>query len=502
MTEDDVRARAHGIRAAGGLQEALAAGALPAEVDVSVSEGVVLGLLRQGVRKYLAIFGHGNTALGEVLRIYAEEKVVRVLQCRNEVAMAHAGTALRWIFGETCAVITSIGPGALQAFAGSLAAASNGIGVYHIYGDETTHGEGYNMQQVPKRQQHSFERLTSVMGEAYTLHTPEALRDMMRRGTLCVHRPHGAGPFYMLLPINEQPRMIAGLRLASLPARLSTTPTAPADDAAYDAACMVIEAHRRIVIKAGGGTRSNSEAVRVLAEAVGGVVALGPGSLGVLPDAHPRNMHVGGSKGSISGNYAMEHADLAIILGSRAVCQADCSGTGYLQADAVINVNAELSDANHYNRTTSLVGDIGAVVARLVERLRARGRLDAAAAAPWLEVCADRKRDWLAVRQERTAAIPVRDPAFGTAVLTQPAAIRIAAEFARSVGAVKLFDAGDVQANGFQVVADDEPGQTVTEVGASYMGFAASALLAGAIADRSRYLMAFTGDGSFMMNPQ
>ena len=71
------------------------------------------------------------------------------------------------------AVVTSIGPGAMQAFAGSLAAASNGVGVYHIYGDETTFGEGYNMQQVPKEEQGLFGRMTAVMGQSYILHTPE-----------------------------------------------------------------------------------------------------------------------------------------------------------------------------------------------------------------------------------------------------------------------------------------------------------------------------------------
>jgi len=35
-----------------------------------------------------------------------------------------------------------------------------------------------------------------------------------------------------------------------------------------------------------------------------------------------------------------------------------------------------------------------------------------------------------------------------------------------------------VQANGFQIVEDDRTGDTFTEAGASYMGFAASALLA------------------------
>ncbi len=34
------------------------------------------------------------------------------------------------------------------------------------------------------------------------------------------------------------------------------------------------------------------------------------------------------------------------------------------------------------------------------------------------------------------------------------------------------------------------------------MGFAVSALLASAIADKGKYSIAFTGDGSFMMNPQ
>ncbi len=133
-----MRARARAIRAAGSLAAALEKGAVEKLVETTLSEALVLGLLKQGVSKYFAIFGHGSTDLGEVLRIYDEEGVTRTLNCRNEVEMAHAATALRWQYGETSAVITSIGPGAMQAFAGSLAAASNGVGVYHISGDETT----------------------------------------------------------------------------------------------------------------------------------------------------------------------------------------------------------------------------------------------------------------------------------------------------------------------------------------------------------------------------
>ena len=185
----DMATRAAAIAKAGGLDAAVASGTLSKIVEVTLSEALVLGLLKQGVSKYLAIFGHGSTDLGEVLRIYEDAGVTRTFNCRNEVAMAHAATALRWQYGEIPAVVTSIGPGAMQAYAGALAAASNGVGVYHIYGDETTFGEGYNMQQVPKEEQGLFGRMTAIMGQSYVLHTPEAVRDALRRGSLCVNHP-------------------------------------------------------------------------------------------------------------------------------------------------------------------------------------------------------------------------------------------------------------------------------------------------------------------------
>ncbi len=495
------RQRARAISTAGGIDKALADGAIDEIVDVSLSEGLVLGLLRQGVRKYFAIFGHGSTDLGEVLRIYDAEGVTRTINCRNEVEMAHAATALAWQYGETCAVVTSIGPGALQAMAGSLAAASNGVGVYHIYGDETTLGEGYNMQQIPKEQQGLFGQMGALMGQSYVLHTPGALRDCMRRGTACVHHPFKAGPFYVLLPLNTQPQQTR-VNLATLPDRFTVPATAAVDGSAYEDALDAIAAAKRPVIKAGGGTRGHDELVCRLAERVGAVVVQSPGSTGVLPDAHPQNMHVGGSKGSISGNYAMENADLLIAMGTRAVCQADCSGVGYPNAGAVININGDLSDLMHYANTVGLPGDISAVTSQLLDHIADSNSVDPAGKSDWLAACAAQKQAWSRFKAERFAAEPVADDAWGREVLSQPVAIKIAADHAAAMNAAKFFDAGDVQANGFQVVEDDRTGDTYTETGASYMGFSVSALLASGVADEPRYGVAFTGDGSFMMNPQ
>ena len=495
--------RAAAIAQAGGLQAALAQGLLSPTCTVSLSEGLVLGLLKQGVRKYLAIFGHGSTDLAEVLRVYTEAGVTQVYNFRNEVEMAHAGTALAWVHGETCAVVTSIGPGALQALAGSLAAASNGVGLYHLYGDETTHGEGYNMQQIPKPQQGLYGQMAALMGQGYVLHTPEALREALRRGTQCVHHPSKAGPFYLLLPINTQPQVIQDLNLNALPERLRMPRLAVGDAPALQAAADLIRSHTRIVMKVGGGGRGFAHQVRALAERCGAAVVLSPGSTGVLPDAHPQNMHVGGSKGSISGNFAMQNGELLLVIGSRAVCQADCSGVGYPRAQAVINFNADLADAAHYNHTLALQGDIGAVIEQLLPLLQGPDEPPAAHARhAWLADCARHKTQWKAMLAERQASAPLYDAVWQRPVLTQPVAIKQVCDFAKAHGAIKFFDAGDVQANGFQTVEDDEPGQTYTETGASYMGFATCALTAGGLAASPRYAIAFTGDGSFMMNPQ
>ena len=494
-----MEARARLLARQGGVAGVLSSRQWPAQVTVSLAEGLVLGLLKQGVRKYLAVFGHGSTALAEVLRVYESAGVLRTWNFRHEVEMAHAATALSWQYGEVPAVVTSIGPGALQAMAGSLAAASNGVGVYHLYGDETTHREGYNMQQLPHPEQGTYGRLIAAMGKSFVLHTPQALRDALRQGAQTVFDSVKAAPYYVLLPINTQPAPLL-LNLDALPVRPRWAPLVSADPESFREAATLLRRHERIVLKAGGGTRCHSAAVRDLAEATGAAVVLSPGSVGVLPDAHPQNMHVGGSKGSMSGNFAMAEGRLVVVVGSRAVCQADCSGTGYPRAEAVININQDPDDLLHYNRTTALRGDIGATIRRLLEEMGAP--LSGEGRREWLAECAQRKAEWKAFQRTRAAAVPRLDPTWGEPVLTQPAAIAAVAAFAKDHGAVKLFDAGDVQANGFQLVEDDHPFQTFTESGASYMGFAASAVLAGALADRSGYSIAFSGDGSFIMNPQ
>jgi len=490
--------RASVISVAGSLRAARQSSNIPRKVDLTLSEAIVLGLIDQGVQIFYTVFGHGSTEVGEVLRIYHEAGVVKVYGVRSEIEASHAAAALRWVCGEKAAVITSIGPGALQALSASLVPSSDGIGVWYLFGDETTEDEGFNMQQIPHHQQSDFLKMTSVMGAAYSLHTPLALPAALRAGNAVVEHPFRPGPFFLLLPMNTQAAWMEDFNLDEIcwqaPLRMGRA------EGDYQSVAKMIHSAKRIVVKAGGGSVGAKEELEHLLQLSGGVLVHTPIATGCIPYSHPANMGVGGSKGSLCGNYAMENADLLIAVGTRAVCQSDSSRTAYPKVKQVININADIDDAQHYNRTLPLVGDIRSTLAHLNIALEKLGKVESKDL--WLAECGVRKKAWLKLKTKRIANPILHDDYWQQEVLTQPAAIKTALDWVKVNQAISFFDAGDVQANGFQLVEDEEPGKTFTETGASYMGFAVSALLATGTASKPFYGLAFTGDGSFTMNPQ
>ena len=487
----------------GSIKKAVLSGELSQYQAISLSEALILGLINQEVRTFIGVFGHGSTEIGEVLRAYEEGGFVRTIPVRNEIEASHIAAAMKWKYKETSAVFTSIGPGALQAMSASLTPLSNSLGVYYLMGDETTHGEGPNMQQIPRREQELFLRLASVLGPASTLHTPEAVTTALKRGNVAVNSSGKQTPYYILLPMNVQPFVMDYFNLFELPEKVTRSTPITVDEDSYSQAVESILNSEKTCVKIGGGASDilSSKIIEFL-ELSDSVFVHGPNVPGVIPSSHKRNMTVGGSKGSISGNYALEECDLLIVIGARGVCQWDSSGTAFPNAKKIININVDSGDLMQYNRTLGLQGDAEAVLERLILKLKERIQTIEKEDSAWLRSCHAKRQEWELYKAKRFDNPVIFDEKWQKNILTQPGAVKIAVDFADSVGALKFFDAGDVQANGFQIVHDEIPGQTITDTGASYMGFAVSAILACSLAGGNDYPIAFTGDGSFMMNPQ
>ncbi len=207
--------------------------------------------------------------------------------------------------------------------------------------------------------------MASTMGRAYSLHTPLALSAALQRGAAAVDHPYRPAPFYLLLPMNTQAAWLPDFNLDELPEAQHTAPWAQLKAITRQAAEWIHDAER-VIVKVGGGGAMPAQNWRHLLERSGGVLVHTPIATGCIPYAHPQNMSVGGSKGSLCGNYAMENADLLIAVGTRAVCQSDCSRTGYPNVKHVININADLGGCH---RITTTPWHWSAICAGTLEKL-------------------------------------------------------------------------------------------------------------------------------------
>ena len=197
------------------------------------------------------------------------------------------------------------------------------------------------MQQIPGTEQNAFLRLFGTMSRTYSLHTSLALATALRRGLNAVDHPHQAEPFFCSCRSTCNRRNWRSSIWDELPLGAPPPLGAAADEGRYAEAAAAIAAAERVVVKVGGGARGAGAELAELLELADAVAVTSPLVSGVLPYDHPRNMTVGGSKGSICGNYAMEEADFLIAVGSRFVCQSDSSRTGYPRVQRVVNINAD-----------------------------------------------------------------------------------------------------------------------------------------------------------------
>ena len=113
--------------------------------------------------------------------------------------------------------------------------------------------------------------------------------------------------------MNTQAAWLSDFNLDELPEAHQLMLGAAVGD--YSQAVEWVRQAERVVVKVGGGGRSAGPELTDLLARAGGVLVHTPIATGCIPYAHPQNMTVGGSKGSLCGNYAMQQADLLIAVG-------------------------------------------------------------------------------------------------------------------------------------------------------------------------------------------
>jgi len=494
-------------------------------VRLTVAQALVTYLSRQysvadGHRRRLipatlGIFGHGNVAgLGQALDQLSD--ALPFIQGRNEQALVHlaAGYAKATLRHATLAVTASIGPGALNMVTGAGLATVNRLPVLLLPGDTyATRRQGPVLQQL----QHPVEADATV-NDAFRpvsrffdrITRPEQLLTALPAAMRVLTDPVDTGAVVLSLPQDVQSHAY------DWPAELFTerdwTIRRPLPDPdEVDAVARLLAAAQKPLIIAGGGViySGATRELEALAAEAGIPVAETFAGKGAVQQRAWWQLGGIGLEGTPATNELAREADLVLTVGSRLTDFATASQSLFQNPDVrFASINVNVHDA-HRLGATGIVADAKRALAALT-----RAVTDGGIASPpaWQQRVRAAAAEWAPLRAAALdpdvpfdiSTVPADAdvvPDTG-AVLTQGQIIGLLQEHARP-GDTIIAAAGGPPGD-LQKVWDATEGRYChLEFGFSCMGYEIPAGLGVrlAVPDRSKRVVSFIGDGTFLMAP-
>jgi len=459
-------------------------------------EIVVESLIRQGMPYAIAIPGHGCLAL---IDAFIGRDRIRLLPCMQEMAGVHMADGFFRASGRPLAVITSIGPGAINTAIGAANAFVDSVPVLIITGSPHTHMRGKGLlQEIERTHDANFARiLEPVVKRYWTVDSAERLPGIMARAWNSMMTGR-RGPVLLDLPMDVQ-AAAADVRLPDLERKLPSG-RQPGDPAAVSAAADLFSRAKRPVVLVGGGVRAaGAEAeLRALAEAAGAAVVTTLMGKGSFPEDHPLAAWLGGSKGTTVGNWANRTADVILAVGCRF---ADETASSYkdgvtfaIPPTKLIQVDIDPTEiGKNYPAEIGIVGDAREILRALAAEVAARKKSADWRASPFVKELGRKREQWL--RHVGKLQGSKRVPVTISAALAETRA-------ALPADAIVVTSSGNVQAQLLQEFPFTRPGTCISAGGFSTMGFALPAAIGVALARPEATVAALVGDGDFMMTLQ
>lgn len=474
-------------------------------VRLTVAQAIVRYLAvqsseRDGRRERLiagmhGIFGHGNvTGLGQAL---AQEGTLPYYQGRHEQGMVHSaiGYARAMRRRSAMACTASIGPGSTNMITGAATATVNHLPVLLLPADYfANRRQGNVLQQL----EHAIEADASV-NDCFRpvsrffdrVMRPEQLLTSLPEAMRVLTDPAGTGAVTVALPQDVATEAFdfpgAFLEPRTWPIRRPL----PAPDEVAAVVSALREAQRPAIIAGGGVIYSEAEAdLLALAEGLGIPVAETFAGKGAMRNDSDLLLGGVGVEGNPAANAVLGESDLVLCVGTRLSDFTTASRSLFAQPDVRfvgINVNA---------RDAAKLGALG-IVADAREALRAI--LEAGLSAglhpdPGYVGSVRRRREvWL----DQLAA----DVSPGGTVMSQGQVIRVMQESAEA-GDLIVAAAGAPPGDLLKQW-DATGGRTAhIEFGFSCMGHEIPAAIGARMAlGPSGEVIAFVGDGTFLLNP-
>jgi 3D-(3,5/4)-trihydroxycyclohexane-1,2-dione acylhydrolase (decyclizing) len=441
----------------------------------------------------LGIFGHGNVAgIGQALQENPDFPYILVPNEQAGVHLACGFTKMKNRL-QTFACTSSIGPGATNMITGAALATINRLPVLLLPGDIfARRNVAPVLQQLesPSTQDISVNDAFKPVSRYWDrIYRPEQLITSLPEVMRVLTSPADTGAVTLALPQDVQaeaydfPEELFAHRIWHIP-RLTS------DRFLFAQAVDAIRNSKRPMIIAGGGVLYSqaSEALDRFVSQTGIPVGETQAGKGSLPYNHPQNMGAVGATGTLAANRIAHDADLVIGVGTRYSDFTTASKTAFKNAGVhFININvAEFDSVKH--SAIPLTADARLTVEELSAALQ-EYKVDS----EYQSLISSLKEKW---EQEvdrlfhlNNQPLPAQSEVIGA--IWESAAPKD----------VLVSAAGSHPGDLHKLWRTHQPNTYHLEYGYSCMGYEIPGALGVKMADPSREVYAFVGDGTYLMMP-
>jgi acetolactate synthase-1/2/3 large subunit len=464
-----------------------------------VADYVAQRLVEHGVTDVFMVTGGGAMHLNDA---FGGHPGLSIVPCHHEQACAMAAESYARVSGRLCAVNVTAGPGGTNTLTGVFGAWTDSVPLLVISGQakrETMVGStALPLRQLGDQEIDIVRIMSSVTKYAAVVDEPRDVRKHLERA-LWAATSGRPGPVWLDIPIDVQSTLVDPADLDPFdPASVRADSAAPLTgsdlDEQVDRMLVAVAAAERPVVLAGGGVRAAGTHGEFLEFVTGlGVpVVTGWNAHDLLWDDHDLYAGRPGTVGTRPGNFAVQNADLLIVLG----CRLNVRQVGYAWDTWARNARVVMVDVD--------AAELAKPTLHVDQPVHADLRDFFASALPKLaEEPLAARADWLAWCRQRLGDYPAVLLEYETSTSTNPYIFVDRLTALLPADQVTVCGDGTACVVTFQAARVKAGQRLYTNSGAASMGYDLPAAVGAAVAlgpDHS--VVCLAGDGSMMMNVQ
>jgi acetolactate synthase I/II/III large subunit len=451
--------------------------------EMKGSDAVVACLIREGVD---VIFAYPGGASQELHQSLARTDKIRVILPRHEQGGSFAAEGYARATGKVGVCMATSGPGATNLVSAIADAYMDSIPLVAITGQVKKEFIG----KMAFQETDFFGMTLPIVKHSYLVMDVQELPRIMKEA-FHLARSGRPGPIVIDIPKDVQQQKFQPVFPAETEFRNPIlSEEHRADDETLRKVLALVAGAKRPVIYAGGGIVSADAhaELRKFAEKTNIPVATTLMGVGAFPETSPLSMQWFGMHGAAYGNWAVDEADLLLVLGARFDDRITGDTRKFAAAATIVHVDVDASEHNKNKRVSlAVVSDIKFALNRLNE-LIAAAKFSPPDTSLWHAQISTWKKE--------------HPFSFEPSKHIQPQeAVQVLYELTKG-DAIITTGVGQHQMWAAQFYRFDEPRRYISSLGLGAMGFGYPAALGAKVACPDKQVIDIDGDGSFAMNIQ